>query len=317
MAREPIGYGNSTKIRKSWLDPKFVVLGILGCGLLLLPLYWLRSHSPFRVSRRSSPSSSTSRWLLIWSDGYLPTVPAPDADQLVYPYSVIPGGVTSGTQLRTALRRDPLLAAHYRNFQTHSARVIRLASQRHVYVSYRMAGRIYWTRKKVTLYAGETLLSDGTHLARTRCGNRISEAPAEPTSPSEPPSEVLNTPVSPRLPIMSPAPSPEEPLWANEYPPFPLGPGSTPQAPGGDVPFVPLFPLVPCCGGSSGPTPSSALPSSPLPQPASGPSPLPSPVPQPFPGPLPPPVATPEPRSVVLLAIGLAGLLFLWRFRRF
>src|ERR1700758_1586215 len=273
MAREPIGYANSTKIGKSWLNPKFVVLGILECGATLFLLCWLSSHSPVFDFPASTVPVMTASWPLNWNESVWPIPHDSHSDSSVYPYSVIPGGVYSATQLRTALRRDPVVAAHYRNFQTHSGQLIRLASERHVYVSYRVAGRIYWTRKKVTLYAGETLLSDGTHLARTRCGNRISEVPAEPTSPSEPPSEVLNPPVLPRLQIISPAPSPEVPIWANEYPPFPLGPGSTPQAPGGDVPFVPLFPPVPCCGGSSGHTPPSALPSSPLPQPVASPSP--------------------------------------------
>jgi hypothetical protein len=177
-----------------------------------------------------------------------------------------------------------------------------------------VAGRIYWTRKKVTLYAGETLLSDDTHLARTRCGNRISEVPAEPTSPSEPPSEVLSPPVSPRLPINPPAP--EAPLWANEYPPFPLGPGYTPSprrrcSTRAALSTSPLLRWLvgPHSPGRAALKPATATRIGPF-------TPLPSPLPQPFPGPLPPPVATPEPRSGVLLGIGLAGLLFLWKFRR-
>ena len=314
MAREPIGSGKGKKIRKSWPGPKPWVVGILECAAALFLLCWLGSHSLFSDFSPSAAPRMTASWPFDWNESVWPVQSNSHSDSPVYPYSVIPGGVTSSTKLRTALRQDPVAAAHYRNFQTHSARVVQLASERHVYVSYRVADRIFWTRKKVTLRAGETLLSDGIHLARTRCGNRISQVPAEPTAPSEPPSEVLNTPVSPRLPVISPDPVPDAPLWTNEYPPFPLFPRSTP--PSGEIPFLPLFPLIPCCGGSSGSIPSSIPPSGPLPQPGLGPSPLPSPLPQPFPGP-PPPTAVPEPRSIVLLTIGLAGLLFLWKFRRF
>lgn len=294
MSREAIGSAKSGKTAKTRPVPKTLVLGILGFCVALFLLCWLPPRSPHHDLSSSPAPPTTSFWPAAWSESVWPVPSGSGANEPIYPYSVIPGGAASPAKLRSALARDPVAAAHYRNFRTDSARVIRLKQERQVYVSYRVADRIYWTRKKLTLHAGETVLSDGTHLARTRCGNRISEVPAEPTAPSEPSTEVLNAPVWPHLPTVSPDPFSEAPLWANQFPPFPLGPGGTPPAPGGGAPFFPLFPFSPCCGGSSGPTPSGLPPS----------------------GPWPPPTTTPEPPSVVLLAAGLAGLVLMLKIRR-
>jgi hypothetical protein len=50
-----------------------------------------------------------------------------------------------------------------------------------VYVSYRKANRVYWTSKKHRVCKGEAILTDGKNMARTRCGNRLSVAPQQPT----------------------------------------------------------------------------------------------------------------------------------------
>ena len=63
------------------------------------------------------------------------------------------------------------------------------------YVSFRKNDRIYWTRKPVALRAGETLLTDGNHSARARCGNQVSETPQLPVLADEPPAETWEKPV--------------------------------------------------------------------------------------------------------------------------
>jgi hypothetical protein len=208
----------------------------------------------------------------------------------VYPYSVIPGGVVNAKELNAAMRQDPVIAGHYADFRMRSTHPVRLTAARRVYVSYRLGNRIYWTRKKVTLHVGETLLTDGVHLARVRCGNRISEVPAGPVSPSEPPVEVFDKPILPNLPVQTVDALPGAPIWGDTPPILQVTLNQPPQF---GVPFIPLIPIFPCCGGSGGPSPS----------------PNPSPPPQPA-----PPVATPEPASIVLLLIGFCGLLCLCKF---
>jgi hypothetical protein len=156
----------------------------------------------------------------------------------VYPYSVIPGGVRSVAELREAIARDPLVKAHYQGFNLGQARVIRLKKDREVYVSYRRGHAIFWTSKKLILRKGETAITDGTNLSRTRCGNRIAEKPSLPHSDPEPTPVALDTPLPtpPIFPILSPAPPP-----------------------GGIVPFPPVFiPIYP--GGGGGPPPKHKLP---------------------------------------------------------
>jgi hypothetical protein len=200
----------------------------------------------------------------------------------LYPYSVIPGGVESAQELRNSIANDPLVAALYANFNLSKAHIIRLARDRWVYVSYRLGGHIYWTKKRVLLRAGETLITDGKHEARTRCGNRISETPVQPVSDQEPPSAALNAPPDYTLVAENPGPPPTVPI---DPPPIdPTDPNRPPPLqPPSDPPVLvippPTFPIV---GGG----PPTTL----------------------FPPPPPPPVATPEPSTIWLLALGLLAL---------
>jgi len=290
MAADHIRNAKPNKIQRK---PAVVTLIVLVLLSVLLPLvFWACSHSSTSDDSQSNLSADSSSLPLYWNwndVGFSPPA-ARYADRPVYPYSVIPGGVASAKELQAALHQDPVAAKHYSDFQTKSARIVRLAHTRHVYVSYRLGNRIYWTRKKVTLQAGETLFTDGKHLARARCGNRISETPAVPTSPSEPGEKVLDHPVAPLIPETTDSPLPG-PIWSDGSMPLLPGPG----APGGTDPgLLPFFPF-PCCGSSPGRSPS------------------PGSLPQPYP---PPVVATPEPASLVLLLTGAAVLFLFWKFRR-
>lgn len=114
----------------------------------------------------------------------------------VYPYSVIPGGVLSNAELRRVVVRDRVAADHYQDFSVERARLEIVAKPRLVFVSYRVADRVYWTRKRILLKAGETILSDGIHQARTRCGNRIADTPQGNSRTPEPDEKTLDTAVS-------------------------------------------------------------------------------------------------------------------------
>jgi len=198
----------------------------------------------------------------------------------VFPYSVIPGGVRDAAELRKRADADPVVAEHYAGFRMAEARTVRLERATQMYVSYRIKNRVYWTRNRMTIPAGETLVSDGEHLARVRCGNRLSAIAAKPVSASEPPREKLESPQS--IP----------PLLAQLLP----GEGGEIFPP--PVSALPDLPVSPGSPGPKGPPPLAFFP--PI---------LPPGVPPPsgHDTPPPPPVNTPEPGSLLLL---LAGTLF-------
>jgi hypothetical protein len=217
----------------------------------------------------------------------------------VLPFSVIPGGVQSGDDLRVALQNDLLAAKHYAIFNVSSSHVVRLARDRRAYVSYRLGDRMYWTSHQGTLHAGEALLTDGVHLARMRCGNRISDPPETPTHPSEPAESLLNSPIAPILPEMVIEPLGGDPsfrdgplalalLTASRMDP-PLSPSPSPT-PGFILPYAPIS----CCANPKGSTGASSAP-------PSAPS---API---IPPPQPAPVSTPEPATGVLLATALVS----------
>jgi hypothetical protein len=255
---------------------------------------WLRSDPDLNSPRL--PLSSTSPANV--SDNF--------PGRTVYPYSVVPGGVRDPQSLQAAVRRDPVVAAHYSDFHLENARMIKLAAARAVYVSYRMGDHVYWTRKKLTLPKGEELITDGEHIARARCANRISISATIPDeiSPAEPPVEILNQP-SPQPPrnadtnslntplltdtgapnssqLPKPAPLADFPLTGGlTFVPAPNGPAPNPGAPG-----LPILPVVPPFAGS--PPTGAGNPGTPV-----------SPV--------------PEPGAIVLFASGLAALAALHR----
>ena len=188
----------------------------------------------------------------------------------VYPYSVIPGGVESAQELKNAVLRDSVVAGHYSDFNLAKARVIRLDSDRALYVSYRLGDRVFWTAKTLKLAKGEAVITDGVNEARARCGNRLSPTPVAPVSPEQPPPQVFETPEAPILVAVNTPPA-GPPLTP---PGTPASPPETP--PGGIIP--PIF-WPPTGGGPNTPPPP------------------------------PPPVTVPEPGAAPLLAVGLAALL--------
>ena len=108
------------------------------------------------------------------------------APAVVYRYSVVPGGVDSVEAVLSAVEGDAVVAAHYADLDVDRLAAQRLAEPMTAHVSYRIGDTIFWTAQTVTLNAGERVLSDGTHLVRARCGNRIEMAPLLPAFSAEP-----------------------------------------------------------------------------------------------------------------------------------
>ena len=180
-------------IRRAVLGLGFIFLGF---GLASVALQHL-SPSLFRTSTLVTPDhraaeAATNLLLLTQQEASRSVVERP-----VYPYSVVPGGLNDARELKWVAEHDPVVAAHYAGFDYDHARVVRLVLARTVYVSYRIGNQVYWTRHRVTLKKGDTLITDGKMTARSRCGNRVEEVPQQATSSSEPPVAKFDEPIHP------------------------------------------------------------------------------------------------------------------------
>ncbi len=122
------------------------------------------------------------------------------APRPAYSFSVIRGGAPTPETLRQAVDSDPVVRTHYANFDLAKVQVVRLTQPRRAHVSYRMGNAVYWTRGPVQLNAGELLLTDGAHFARSRCGNQIADV-AGATSDAEPSAAILDQPLPPITPF--------------------------------------------------------------------------------------------------------------------
>jgi hypothetical protein len=120
-------------------------------------------------------------------------------DRPVYAYSVVPGGVRDASELKWVAQHDPVVASHYAGFDYDHARLVRLVLARTAFVSYRIGNQVYWTRHRVTLKKGETVITDGKITARSRCGNRVEEVPQQATSSLEPPVAKFDEPMMPAI----------------------------------------------------------------------------------------------------------------------
>jgi hypothetical protein len=225
----------------------------------------------------------------------------------IYPYSVIPGGAQSAGELKQAVATDPVVAQHYSDFDLANVRRITLSQPQLLYVSYRIGNDVFWTKKKLALAKGETLLTDGRSMARTRCGNRVSALPVRPNALVEPAPSVFDTPEF--------SPSISTPYLAafSAPPAFPSGssgqPGGTPGSS-----FTPVVPFFSLPGGGNFAPPSGGASGGGTPPPGSGGG-----TPPPSGGGgggSPPPAGIPEPGTAALVLVGLAAVWFVHRTRK-
>jgi hypothetical protein len=184
--------------RRLFAAVALVLFGVLSTTLILGRRQAMTTF-PAGLDLASAPSAMTPPASPDIVQASLPAA----APRPVFPYSVVPGGVASVEELRTAMATDTVVAEHYKGFDIRHARVERLMAPRIAHVSYRMAGQVYWTRKALVLPAGERVITDGVRVARTRCGNQVADQPAA-TSPEEPSPQLLDIPLVPRLPVSAP-----------------------------------------------------------------------------------------------------------------
>lgn len=302
--------------------------GVVAVSIIALAMWASVPRAPYRDSARSTTFDPAPNDALETAlagglpDGDLMTV---SAGRPVYRHSVVPGGTYTTAELRTAILTDPVVAAHYKDLDQSKLRVEHVTRDRYVHVSYRKGDEVYWTKNKVLLRQGETIITDGTTEIRARCGNCISEEPLLPTKDDEPDAvefdrlvePVAAAPVAPQVALIPPT-SPlaivppaaalpggtTSPLAAGR-----LGSGVPPLSagtqnagpPGPDVPGPPITP------GPDSPTPPGNPPAGnppPLdnPPPGNGPPPGTNPpppgnpprIPEGPPGGEPPPLVPPE-----------------------
>jgi hypothetical protein len=281
-------------------------------ALIALSAQWIADsrHLHFPASSYLSPLRSNSSQAERSPSVNLAVLAAqsagvPDAGpRVVYPYSVVPGGVRSPEDLREVSAHDPVVAQHYEGFDFRSARIIELQEPELVYLSYRLHNKVFWTRKKVRLRKGEKLITDGRITGRTRCANRVSPTAQLGISPEEPPVEKFEQPVNPGEGSSMQAPFPGESSLVSPG----LGPVGPPPllssiwGPGSG--FPPVFPPpIPCRLTSvvaSGGRSSKELDKEPT-QPCSKKPPK------------PPPPTIPEPATILLVSSGIAGIYLRYR----
>jgi hypothetical protein len=325
---------------------KFCSLGLKRLGALAV-LSVLAVPAVFGVCLRHWPTSRKSATVVATVDtaaDLAPTVnfsaaevaaaaAAPAEDDSVrgrqlYPYSIIPGGISNAAELRAA-EYDDGVRGHYAGLNLANARMARLEQAKFVYVSYRRGSKIFWTKNAVRLPKGERVITDGEVTLRARCGNRISETPMGPVEGQEaavppeamelPPADVAAVPLPPVGPTEVAMVPPAGTETAMLIPPGDTVPGGSPNSP---APYVPPGFWIPPGGGPSTtgsktpPTPPSgpgtpsgpgAPPSGPG-TPPSGPGTPPSGPGTPPSGPGTPPITTPEPAELAMLAAGVGSV---------
>lgn len=162
----------------------------------------------------------------------------------IFPYSVSPGGIHSLAQLKAAIERDPVDARAYADFNLAKYRMIKLKKDEYAYVAYRIGDGLFWSSKKVKLCEGESLLTDGVHFIRARCGNPISEVPDAQIWAEAPPDALpdggFSSPVETE-PFAAVNPYEGQPGNASIIPPSPLFPETPTFTPVPPQDFVPPF----------------------------------------------------------------------------
>jgi hypothetical protein len=285
-------------------------------GLLYLGAWWTFSVRPSWLSFIRPTHTNSDQTDLSWAQGNLSqnlsllamksvASPLTVRGRIVYPYSIVPGGVQTPDDLRELSEHDRVVGSHYAGFDFRNARIVELDQPKLVYLSYRMGDKVFWTAKRVSLHKGEKLITDGKMTARVRCANRISESAQPAVSPAEPPAAKFEEPFDGsvgQIPFPgdfnATGPTRELAGLGATGPPTLMSSGTAPF-PGGGLP--PIFPP---------PIPTASCPSVEIKDElaaGSGKS-------NPCPHHKPPPPPVPEPATLLLVSSGIAGIY--WRRRK-
>ncbi len=171
--------------------------------------------SPAVVSRPSLPWRHPSKFAALLPAtapvSYQTSMVVQQVKRKVYPYSLVPGGAENVHEAKWAMA-DPAVKNNYAQFDVAQLKQVKLTTNISGYVSYRWGDKIYWTARRITLRAGETVFTDGVHIVRGRCLNCYSALPMLPIRPHEPSEIAFDTPAElpvtvysfPKLPVLAP-----------------------------------------------------------------------------------------------------------------
>jgi hypothetical protein len=299
-----VSYGSAKAHRRAKRHGRLrrVSLALLALVLVGFTAWWIASgfhHSSSSVdalNSDSTPATPNQNLAALAVNSFSSASPA-EGRQVVYPYSVVPGGVRSPEDLHQASLRDRVVSRHFAGFNFRRANVVELQQARLVYLSYRMGNKVFWTKKQVHLRKGEKLISDGIISARTRCANQVSATPQKAISALEPPAEAFEDPfgagdTARQIPFPG---NFESALFNRELAEFdPQGPPGSPLfGPGSSAGLPGVYP-PPVPSGGCDATKEQCSPGPPPPPP-------------------PPPTPVPEPGTIVLISSGLAGIYLRYR----
>jgi hypothetical protein len=173
------------------LQKRLAIAALLCVTVSAAALMTLRETAPAAPGAYAEASAAPAQPVA----GTVAAIAAPAAHagaRRVYPFSIVPGGVSGREEVVHVLQTDQVVAQHYAGLQTARLATVTVSKPRAVYVSYRKGDKVYWTAQKVVLAQGETLLSDGSNEIRGRCGNRISDTPRLPVEANGPTMAMLD-----------------------------------------------------------------------------------------------------------------------------
>lgn len=190
-----------------------LVVGVVSLAVALVSL--LVARVTLSELRRLKAEIRTSRVLedklqKLWAQrpGPAPRERAPAPAKPWYGLCPV-DGARSVAAFRASVARSPLLTRLYADFDWAKARAVTLDRPRLAYVNYVKGGRVGWTRNRLTLARGETVITDGVTTVRGFCCNEVTDAPSSPTLPDEPVTALLQPPEERSA---GPVPPPEE-IW--------------------------------------------------------------------------------------------------------
>jgi hypothetical protein len=299
-----VSYGSAKAHRRRQHHGRLprIWIALLALVLVAFTAWWIASrfhYSSSSVDAMNSDSALTnpSQNLAALAANSFSSAPRTEGRQVVYPYSIVPGGVRSPEDLHQVSLRDRVVGRHFSGFDFRRAKVVELQQARLVYLSYRIGNKVFWTKKQVHLRKGEKLISDGVISARTRCANQVSATPQKAISAEEPPAEAFEDPfeaggTTRQIPFPG---NFESALFNRELAGFdPQGPPGSPLfGPGSSAGLPGVYP-PPVPSGGCDATKEQCSPGPPPPPP-------------------PPPTPVPEPGTIVLISSGLAGIYLRYR----
>jgi hypothetical protein len=126
--------------------------------VVLATFFGIHQYTRLAALRASSQFTSLAyNWQASLDLASSSAVPRP-----VFPYSVVPGGVTDANELQSAAAADPSSPITTLTSTSPTPAPFVWLSPSPCTSPHRRANRVYWTKNRMVIPAGETVLSDGS-----------------------------------------------------------------------------------------------------------------------------------------------------------